>query len=114
MASVLDGRRNNGGRSNPGAGRPTGKTEENVKKAILRAEKRNKKALDRIWDKIFQKAEEGSITHIRVLFEYKFGRPVETVKLEQKSMSLNITRTIVTNEITASTGDKPSVQPKAD
>lgn len=114
MANVTDGRRNNGGRSTKGyAGRKSAKVEENVRKAILRAAKRNPKALDRIWDKILEKALTGSEKHIRIVCDYYWGRPVENVKIEQKSMSLHVTRTIVTNEITGS-GDQPAIQQKAD
>lgn len=115
MAKVLDGRRNNGGRSTKGyAGRKPLVIEQNVKAAILRAARKDKKALDEIWQKIFERCKQGSEKHIRILFDYFYGRPLETVKVEQKSMSLHVIQTIVTTDANTGSTDKPAIQSETD
>jgi hypothetical protein len=92
----IDRRKFNGGKSTAGyAGRKSAVIEQNVRAAIVRAAGKDKKMLDRVWKKIFEKAEAGSEKHIRILFEYWFGRPVENIKLETKQFQVRITRTIV-------------------
>lgn len=66
----------------PGAGRKKAAVEEDVKGAINRALEANPEALNDIWNKVIQKAKDGSEKHITIFLNYYYGKPKETVKME--------------------------------
>lgn len=91
----------NGG-ARPGAGRKPLKVEDNVKLAIKKAMSSDPAVLTRIWEKVFEKAEKGSERHIQILFNYYYGKPIESVIVNSKAMVLK--RIIINEEIKT---DKP-------
>jgi hypothetical protein len=88
----------------PGAGRKSAAVEKSVRDAIRRATKKDPKAIERVWQKVIQKAEEGSERHAALLFSYQYGKPVEQVQVTTKQLIFK--RIIVT--IDASTGHSDS------
>lgn len=93
MAEVKVRGKNGGAR--PGAGRKPMAIEDNVKAAIKKAMAKDPAQLNRIWEKVFEKAEKGSDRHIQILFAYYYGRPIETVQVSSKQMIL---KRIIVNE----------------
>lgn len=79
------------GGARPGAGRKSLAVEKNVKDAIKRAMTGDPKRMDRIWKTIFEKAENGSRDHITILFNYYYGKPVESVMVSSKQVVLKHT-----------------------
>jgi len=82
----------NGGKRE-GAGRKTLAIEDNVKEVIRKAMDLSggESALTEIWQKIIEKAKQGSDKHAQILLNYYHGKPKEN--LEQPSeMIINIRR----------------------
>lgn len=80
-----DGRKNNGGHSTKGrAGRKPVAHEVKVQDVIKRAFDYDPLDYDEeveIWRKVIEKAKKGYDKHIQLLFNYRYGKPKETVDL---------------------------------
>lgn len=63
------------GGKRPGAGRKPIAQEDNVREAIRSA--LGPESLKKIWQKITEKAEQGSDKHAQLLFNYYYGKPKE-------------------------------------
>lgn len=83
----------------PGSGRLSKKEQEDIKVAIRKALSKDKKQLTRIWKKILDKAEDGSIKHIEIFFNYYYGKPTESVMVQTKQMIVK--RVIISTDANA-------------
>ena len=94
-----DGRRNNGGHSTKGrAGRKPIAREVHVLDVIQRAFNYNPDGeYDEeveIWRKVIEKALKGSDKHVLMLFNYRYGKPKETVDVNG-GMKVVVTSVVV-------------------
>lgn len=84
------GKPKGGGR--PNAGRKTLAIEENVKAVIQMAlGKSGETAMVEIWQKIIEKAKQGSDKHAQILLNYYHGKPKENLE-QPTEMIINVVR----------------------
>ena len=76
-----------------GAGRKTLAVEDNVKQVIKQAldQSGGDQALIDIWQKIIEKAKEGSDKHAQILLNYYHGKPKENLE-QPTEMIINVIR----------------------
>lgn len=80
-----------------GAGRPKGsKAENNVKEEISKAIEASggESVLTEIWQKILEKAKQGSEKHAQIFLNYYYGKPVDNINV-QGGMVMTFTRKVV-------------------
>lgn len=85
------------------AGRRANKDEvfDHIKKALAasggNAEGTAAEALSTIWGKVIKEALDGNYAYTKLLFEYYYGKPVETTQLEvPEGTKITVTKQIVT------------------
>jgi hypothetical protein len=76
-----------------GAGRKTLAVEDNVKQVIKQAldQSGGDKTLVEIWQKIIEKAKDGSDKHAQILLSYYHGKPKENLE-QPTEMIINVIR----------------------
>lgn len=95
---MSDKRKNNGGHSTKGKAGRKSKAEEMGLPMLLKAAITNDD-----WIALFgvckQKAKEGSSKHLELLMHYQFGKPSQTIDLNQSgSLDINVPKIIFTDE----------------
>ena len=81
------------GGSRMGAGRKPKPYEEKVIDSIKKSITDDD--FQEIWQKIALEAKKGNPAHIKILFEYFYGKPQETVRHEMPETELKIVKTII-------------------
>lgn len=82
----VDGRSNNGGHSTKGrAGRPPKAREKKITNFALGAMKKAFGSEEKAWIELAKEAKNGSFPHLRLMFEYKYGKPKEQKDVNVKT-----------------------------
>lgn len=84
------------GGKRPNSGRKPGVVEENVKESIKKAidASGGPEVLTEIWQKILEKAKQGSEKHAQIFLNYYYGKPVDNINV-QGGMVMTFTRKVV-------------------
>lgn len=87
---MADGRKNNGGHSTKGrAGRPKKADEERIRGLALSGLKKVYGSEEAAWAKIAELSKE-SFPHLKMLFEYLYGKPKETQDINLEGSIIRI------------------------
>lgn len=79
------------GGSRPNSGRKTRKIEGDVRAAINAALSGTPDAMNAIWKRVVQEAEDGSDKHAQILFNYYYGKPKDN-EGQPTEMIINVLR----------------------